>query len=231
MKRIDVNVDIGEGFAYDDDLLRLATSANICCGEHAGSWELTLETIDKCLAAKVRLGMHPGFPDRETMGRRAPGEGQGFWFSSLIQQAERFVSAVKPSYIKPHGAWYNLLCQPSTLDANLVGRAGATLSQICLAIDLPVMLLECSVAADAFRKMGCAVIREGFAERGYDATGLLPRTQPGALIVDHDEIVHQALVLAEKCDSLCVHGDSPQCVETLEAVVRTLVDHGYEVTA
>ena len=37
MKAIDLNADLGEGAGHDAELLQLVTSANICCGFHAGS--------------------------------------------------------------------------------------------------------------------------------------------------------------------------------------------------
>ena len=33
---IDLNIDIGEGFAHDIELLDYATSVNVACGWHAG---------------------------------------------------------------------------------------------------------------------------------------------------------------------------------------------------
>ncbi len=50
-KTIDLNVDIGEGFAYDRDLLSFASSANVCCGVHAGSEDLSRETVALCHVA------------------------------------------------------------------------------------------------------------------------------------------------------------------------------------
>ena len=34
---LDLNADLGEGAGFDADLMRLVTSANVCCGAHAGS--------------------------------------------------------------------------------------------------------------------------------------------------------------------------------------------------
>ncbi|NBU76995.1 MAG: LamB/YcsF family protein, partial [Planctomycetes bacterium] len=36
MHRIDLNADLGEGDGHDCELLDLVSSANICCGVHAG---------------------------------------------------------------------------------------------------------------------------------------------------------------------------------------------------
>ena len=106
MKNIDLNVDIGEGFPHDAELLRYATSANICCGGHAGSLALARETVELCKANSVRFGVHPGYPDRESMGRRsAEPDEQRRYFDSILMQVRSFPEGA--SYVKPHGALYN----------------------------------------------------------------------------------------------------------------------------
>ena len=70
-RKIDLNVDIGEGFPHDRELLAFASSANVCCGTHAGSRELTIETVELCREHGLRVGAHPGYPDRASMGRQS----------------------------------------------------------------------------------------------------------------------------------------------------------------
>ena len=68
---VDLNADVGEGFADDERLLDVVTSANVACGFHAGSAE-TMRTV--CAAAAERgvaIGAHPSYRDREGFGRRA----------------------------------------------------------------------------------------------------------------------------------------------------------------
>ena len=69
-RSIDLNADLGEGFANDRPLLDLVTSASICCGAHAGSPLTIRETLREAADRGVRIGAHPGFPDREGFGRR-----------------------------------------------------------------------------------------------------------------------------------------------------------------
>ncbi len=107
-RRIDLNVDVGEGFAFDRDLLDLATSANVCAGGHAGSEALTMDTVELCRSRNVRVGVHPGYPDRATMGRRSMRvEEHHEFLGSVFHQVKRFVGLARPSYLKPHGAFYN----------------------------------------------------------------------------------------------------------------------------
>ncbi len=70
------------------------------------------------------------------------------------------------------------------------------------------------------------VLREGFADRAYVATGeLASRQEPGAVYSEPSQATAQALglvlhgtvtsgdgtVLSLPVDTLCIHGDSPEC--------------------
>ena len=68
---IDLNCDMGEleDAAHEAALMEHITSANIACGGHAGD-EATMErTARLALERGVRIGAHPGYPDRANFGR------------------------------------------------------------------------------------------------------------------------------------------------------------------
>ncbi|HZH99184.1 MAG TPA: LamB/YcsF family protein [Fimbriimonadaceae bacterium] len=239
MRRIDLNVDIGEGFPNDEALLEFATSANICCGEHAGSWDLTMKTIELCSSREIRIGMHPGTPHRESMGRKPIElkELAGFE-ESLKLQAKRFMGAVEPKYIKPHGAWYNELTATEPQDWDVYASCVGLLIGLVIGTGLPVMMLPASQTSRAILHAGYEagwknpLILEGFADRAYAPAGnLVPRSKPGAVLEDTEEIRAQVLRLAPVVDSICLHGDTPDCVSLAELVKGTLLDSGYEVAA
>jgi UPF0271 protein len=220
VKRIDLNVDIGEGFPFDAELLQYATSANVCCGVHGGSPELTRQTVELAKNLGVRVGAHPGFPDRESMGRRRPSQSELQQFiPSLLSQVADFPS---PSYVKPHGAFYNLLFESQSPESELVWEVIHEYSRQGFAL----MLLPIGRALDPQIRL----IREGFADRAYLPDGqLAPRSQPGAVLHDPQQIKRQVLELAKSVDSICLHGDTPNCLEFAELVYKTLLDAGYEV--
>jgi 5-oxoprolinase (ATP-hydrolysing) subunit A len=226
VKRLDLNVDIGEGFPYDERLLHYATSANVCCGEHAGSWDLTKETILRCLVAGVRVGIHPGYPDREHMGRRPLAEGEARSYSvSVREQVERFFLFVPAAYVKPHGALYNDAVAGS-------GPALEMVAEACGRFSLPLMGLPGTALAEVASRQGVPLIREGFADRAYRPDGaLVPRTEPGAVLEREEEVRRQVLRLADEVDSICLHGDTPHCVAFAERVCQTLLEAGYDVGA
>jgi len=223
VRRIDVNVDIGEGQPHDEALLEFASSASICCGEHSGSWELAVSTADRCRSLGVRVGAHPGFPDRASMGRRPPNAGEAErWAPSVRDQIRRFQSEIGAAYLKPHGALYHFLSglEPESIEANLQ-RFGMT--------EGLVMALAGSPLAEA---LGNRCIAEGFADRRLLPSGLLvPRTEPDAVIRDPERAAANAVALAPRIDSLCLHGDTEGCVELARAIVRALRNAGWEVGA
>jgi len=222
MKAVDLNVDIGEGMPYDGELLIYASSANVCCGVHAGSWELVEETVGLCLKNGVRIGMHPGYPDRASMGRAPmPPDQLGAYKESVLRQAERFYYFVPPAYVKPHGAFYN----ESTFDGH---AAHGILLDLLAEFALPLMGLK----GTAHERAAHVFFAEGFADRGLLPDGrLIPRGKPGALLVDPKEVARQALLLAPNVDSLCFHGDHPLCVENIRAATEALLSAGYRISA
>jgi UPF0271 protein len=229
VKRIDLNADLGEGAPNDGALLEWVTSANVGCGEHAGSWELTQQTVARCKELGVRIGAHPGYPDRKGLGRVSPSARQRkAWLASVREQTLRFVEAFEPAYLKPHGALYNDAAK---------GEVWAIEALMALLVEsgLPLMGLAESgpdgpVHAAIAQLAGVPFLPEGFVDRGYDARGfLLPRGTPGALLKSPETASAQALALAGKCRSLCVHGDSPGCVEIATAVRVALEGSGWSV--
>ncbi len=226
VKTIDLNVDLGEGFPWDRQLLEFASSANVCCGVHAGSVELALETVMVCDSMGVRAGAHPGYPDRKGFGRRGwelLEEGlRGSVAGSVLDQVRGLEGKV--AYLKPHGGFYN--------DSARGGDAAEVLALVLTRFGLPLMGLEGSFHESVSRTAGVSLIREGFADRRYTEDGfLVPRSEAGAVLGSVEEKVEQALWLAERVDSICLHGDEVDSVETIRAVRSALEERGYLVTA
>src|SRR5579864_4389505 len=112
---IDINCDMGEmeDAQYEAALMEYITSANIACGGHAGDEAIMERTVRLALARGVRIGAHPGYPDRATFGRleipMTPAEIE----STVFEQIERLSAVVRRLggeivHVKPHGAMYNV---------------------------------------------------------------------------------------------------------------------------
>lgn len=222
MRKIDINVDLAEGFAFDDELLKIATSANVCCGAHAGDSELTEETVANCRMQGVRVGAHPGVPDRENMGRAPITEDDMESVYRLMSSVEMQINFIDCDYVKLHGSLYNATTRKCNLSQGLSG--------VFAVVGRPMLGLPGTYHESIASTMGIGFIREGFADRLYLEDGTLaPRSVDGSVLSDPEQIADQVIELAKKVDSICVHGDSPGCVEIAELVRKTLEVSGYEV--
>ena len=242
-KRIDLNADLGEGCAFDAELMRIVTSCNIACGGHAGD-EKSMETA--LLLAKqnnVNAGAHPSFPDRENFGRSDhPLRGDALADALAEQVADLAAIAAKHdiqlSHLKPHGALYNSAAQ----DKNLASTVAALTAQ-CLPRAALVGPPQ-SQLAKAAANHGLSFVAEGFADRAYENDGQLrSRTLEGAMLTNPHEQTGQVLsmVLNGKvttysghqinlaANTICVHGDTPSALQTAQALVTSLKANGIQI--
>jgi UPF0271 protein len=223
---IDLNADLGEGAGADAELMSLVTSANVCCGLHAGGPAEIARALVLANKFGVVVGAHPGYADREHFGRRELELGNQdlvalcvYQLGALAAMAE--VMGLTVRYIKPHGALYNQACRDRRVaDLLVIGLAQ---------FGLPVLGLPNSQLAEA-----CAdrlpFVAEGFADRRYRPDGsLVPRTEPDAFVHDPDEAVKQVewLVRERGVRSVCVHGDNPEAVAFARAVRDALLARRY----
>jgi UPF0271 protein len=241
MQTIDLNVDLGEGGAHDEELMALASSANIACGGHAGDEESIRRAVEFALRARVAIGAHPGYEDPENFGRK-PMTLSGEEIRRLIlRQLERFLH-IHPQlhHVKPHGALYNQANGDEAMAQALV----AAIAEI-----QPHTILYCpprgalAKAAAAIKLATCA---EGFIDRRYlDDGNLCPRSDPRAVIELANKAALQALKIANQqvvttlsgitipmeARTLCVHGTSPHAVELLRLSRSAIQRAGIEIAA
>ena len=224
-RTVDLNADLGEEVTDDSALLALVSSANVACGYHAG----TPVTMRAVCAEAARLGVAVGaqvsYDDREGFGRVARDVPAELLAEQVADQvgtlADIAVSeGASVAYLKPHGALYHRVREdPEQAAAVLAGSGSLPV------LGQPGALLDLGAAA------GRRTFREGFADPPYSGVRGVPRTEPGALLEDVDAITAQAVDLAGRVDSVCVHGDSPDAVATARAVRRALEADGYVLLA
>ena len=231
MVRIDLNADLGEGEPCDAELLKVVTSCNIACGGHAGDASSMRDTVEAALGRQVAIGAHPSYPDRQGFGRRSQFLAGDDLLSSLGRQIEALREiagqcGAELRHVKPHGALYNDAARDAELAAIVVAATlqaapGASL------VGLPNSELETEA-----KRRGLSFVAEGFIDRAYQSDGQLkPRSEPGAVLGDVDEIVQQALGLVGTVDTLCIHGDTRGAVAAASAVREALQNSGVELRA
>ncbi len=224
--KIDLNCDMGEleDSAHEAALMQFITSANIACGGHAGDDAIMERTARLALERGVRIGAHPGYPDRANFGRiempMAPAE----IASTVREQIERLDAIVRRLggeivHVKPHGALYNVAVR----DREVARAIGDGVAQWNARV--PVFGLAGSPMLEVWREMGLSAVAEAFADRRYEPDGTLrSRKFPDALITDPEAAAAQALRLAREgtAQTICVHGDTPGAVGILKACREAL---------
>ena len=245
MTTIDLNADLGEGDAYDLELLEIVSSCNIACGGHAGDTASMTATVRAAAANGVAIGAHPSYPDREGFGRRSGFLAGDKLRDSLAQQVAALRAVVQTegavlTHVKPPGALYNDAATDRSL-ADIVASVVADIGGSMVLVGPPASDLQ--AAADA---AGIGYRSEAFIDRAYRADGsLVPRAEPGAVHSELNAITTQAVQLAMnssvvsqsgeeinvQADTLCIHGDTDGAAEAARAVRDVLEANGIEIGA
>ena len=245
---IDINCDLGEGTTKKDCdqdalLMPYISSCNIACGGHAGN-DLTIkESLINANQHQLKIGAHPGYPDKENFGRTTLELSTQTLTESLVTQIDNLLDIADQEnipihHIKFHGALYNDLENTPSLalevariikqhypSKKVLGLAGGELQLIC-------------------DNIGLEFLAEGFIDRKYLSSGkLTPRTVAGALIEDQNISVAQAIALATsntfksidnqtispKVDSICLHGDNPQAIPLIKKIKNAFDELGIDI--
>ena len=231
VQMIDLNADLGEGDAYDSELLEIVSSCNVACGGHAGDAETMRITVAAAIKNGVSIGAHPSYPDREGFGRRSGFMTGDALRDSLVTQINSLISiaaeqGVSISHVKPHGALYNDAVNDREL-ADAIATAIVAAVPEAAFVGLPNSELQKAAAAS-----GLDFIGEGFIDRAYQDNGqLVPRSQPGAVHDSLELVLPQAISLVDTVDTLCIHGDTPGAAGVAKAVRDALLEKGVQIRA
>ena len=242
---ININCDLGESSKLhstenDPVLLNIVNSANIACGFHAGDAITMEKTIEISKKNDVSIGAHPSFNDKENFGRKRldlpPME-----ISNLIIDQINIISKIardkgaKVTHVKPHGALNNMACENYDL-AKIISKSILKVNK-----DLIFLVPTGSQMEKAGTELGLKVAAEIFADRNYEDDGnLVSRSKKNAMITD-PEIAKQHVIkmvknqslncysgkqIPCKIDSICVHGDGKNAVETSKQIKNGLIQSG-----
>jgi UPF0271 protein len=227
-----LNVDLGELEGEPEALYAATHVANIACGGHAGDDESMKRAVSLCLRHGAALGVHPSYPDREGFGRRALSLAATALGDAVAAQCAHLADVARASgtavrFVKPHGALYHTADRDPALATAVVNAALRGLR--AQASDLTLIGPPAGALAEAAARAGLSYAREAFADRGVRSDGtLVPRGQPGAVIVDPARVAARARELCASGDveTIGVHGDSPGAV-TLARAARAAIDEAF----
>lgn len=250
MYKIDLNCDLGESFgAYtigsDAEVIPYISSANVACGFHASDPIVMQETVERCVAAGVAVGAHPGFLDLMGFGRRqmkiSPAEAKAYVMYQVgALNAFCVANGIKMQHVKPHGALYNM-----------AGKDYDLAKGICEGIkevddSLIMYVLSGSQMQKAAVDCGLNVAREVFADRGYMPDGsLVPRGMEGAMITDDLVAISRVIRMIKEHkvtaidgtdieiipDTVCVHGDGEKAILFVKELTKAFKEEGIEMAS
>lgn len=243
--KVDLNADVAEGCGQDDKLLTIVSSANVCCGLHAGSYAEMLKTLQLAKKNHVRVGAHPSLDDRENFGRTdqvLSEEGYRALMRYQLGATKALCDLVGVSleYVKPHGALYNQAAANESLADILVSEIKNFDS------NLKVMGLSGGYLVQSAKSHGLEAISEVFADRNYEKDGsLVSRSKDNALITDTDEATNHVMqminegsvmsICGEKvpvdAQSVCLHGDGEHAILFAREIKKQLELKGIEISA
>lgn len=248
--RIDLNADLGESFGVwrlgdDDAMLDVVTSANVACGFHAGDPATLRRTCAAAVDRGVVIGAQVGYRDLTGFGRRFVDVSPEDLFADVVYQLGALdgiarVVGGQVAYVKPHGALYNAVVRHEA-QAEAVVEAVVAYDRA-----LPLLGLPGSALLRHAAESGVVGVAEAFADRGYQGDGtLVPRTQPGALLRDPDQVAERVVRLVREgvldavdgsvvevsAGSVCLHGDTPGAVDLAVAVRSALDAAGVEIAS
>ncbi len=239
-----LNCDIGESFGSwsmgaDAEIMPYIDMANIACGFHASDPQHMSDTVALAHKHNVVIGAHPSYPDLLGFGRKD----MVFSASEIINMVLYQVGALQAicsshgtavSYVKPHGALYNLMMRDTQTYITLL-RAMSSLD-----MKIPLMIMSNHRREEFIqlaKKFDVELIFEAFCDRSYtDEGSLQSRNIKGAVYSDIEKIKKQALKLIKEnsvisssgkeipivAQSICVHGDSDFAVNAVKQVRKIL---------
>lgn len=207
-------------------ILRWVSSANIACGGHAGSERTMRACLKLCHRLGVNAGAHPGFENRQHFGRQEEAISRSRLQSLISSQVGKLVSLAEAegipiAHIKLHGGLYHAVERDKSLATGYAAFVKEQFPGIRLLASPRGKLIG------AARSCGIQVWGELFSDRAYAAHGgLVPRSQPGAVLTDLADIKRQMETFRESgrvcsvdgklllldAQTVCVHADSPNAL-------------------
>ncbi len=240
---IDLNADLAEEAGDDEALYPFLSSANVCCGRHAGGIAAMTKAVQAAIKHDVVIGAHVGYEDRENFGRFDVEMEYDALRKLTFDQIHDLLDVVSAAgttmkYVKPHGALYHRI-------GNDTEQAAAVVDAIAeIDPELHVLVPDTEIIKSTASAAGLTVIHEFFADRAYLPEGtLVPRSVPDSVLHDADQISVRVLGWLESgsivssdgtrinvsAKSICLHGDTPGAVASAASIYQRCKSAGYEI--
>ena len=231
--KTDINCDMGEAYSIytggdDAAIMPYVSQANVACGFHASDPSVMRETVRLAKSHGVAVGAHPSYPDRQGFGRRAMKLEPEELLDCLVYQVgalKGFLDAegMALNHVKPHGA-LNGVAWDDEATCRAIGLCAQTFG-------VPVMAMSGTGHEKVYGELGLGVIFETYVDLDYNDAGEVVITREHTPVAPEDALAQarraanngevKALsgkLVAVKCQSICVHSDTPGAVEVAKAI-------------
>lgn len=244
LSRCEINCDMGEGYGPwkmgpDAEIMPLIDSANVACGGHAGDPRIMRETIRLAKIHGVKVGAHPGLPDKIGFGRRQWALSPSEVYELVLYQTgalKAFLDAesMPLSYIKPHGELYFYVERSEEIMLAVLEAAKV--------FGVPVVAAKSAKYAEVAAKHGVQFIQEFYPDLNYNSEGKLVKIFAGPNAARTPQIIRGAVLDAGLKDqtvdtennvlplnfgdapiTVCLHLDMPTALENVR-LAREAID-------
>lgn len=246
MKKIDINVDMGESFGRytvgnDEALMKYISSANVATCFHAGDPLVLERTIKWAKQYGVAVGAHIGLPDKQGFGRRMMDITAEELRSDTLYQVAAIdgianMYGLELQHVKPHGILYRMVSENEKYIDTFLEAIEEYNS------NLYVMLPPNTPAFARGKKRGLKMVGEALIDLSYDEEGnwVIERTKKAR---SEQEVAERALSVAlegkiatiagkmidiDAC-TVCIHGDAPNAIDEAMTVRKLLEENDVEV--
>jgi len=239
MNKLTINCDMGEAFGIyhlgdDEDVMPFVTHANVACGFHASDPNVMWRTVRAAKRHGIKVGSHPGLPDREGFGRREMKMSRDETAALVLYQTgalRAFLDAegMQLSHIKPHGALMGMAMKYAPVAQGIADAA--------VALGLPVIGCSDSEMTRVFDERKISYACEFYSDLDYDDEGRQIITMKHDPVAPEDAVERVLRALNEHtaksvngrtvkvaADSICVHSDTPGAVALAKAVYDAVAD-------
>ena len=237
---VTINCDMGESFGLyqmgdDAGIMPLIDIANVACGFHASDFNHMRATVKLAKAHGVKVGAHPSLPDLQGFGRREMKMGREEMANCLIYQIGALAGFLKAegvplNHIKPHGSLYGM-----------AARQEAIAHAVCDAADVfsvPLLGMTGTLHETIYPARGHRFVAEFYADLDYRPDGSLIVTRaheakdPARMatrclraIIDGKGTAIDGSDIPVRCDSICIHSDTPNALDIARAVRAAVAPH------
>lgn len=234
---VTINCDMGESFGLyrlgdDAGMMPLIDIANVACGFHGSDFNHMRATVRLAKAHGVKVGAHPSLPDLQGFGRREMQMGREEMANCIIYQIGALCGFLRAegmelNHIKPHGSLYGM-----------AARQEAIAQAVCDAADIygvPLLGMTGTLHETVYPARGHGFVAEFYGDLEYRPDGSLivtrehdakdPDLMAARVMRAIRENVGTAIDGSDipvRCDSVCIHSDTPNALDIARAVRAAL---------